>query len=615
MADQLTSNAAISWREWNESAFATARSEGKPLLLTLTATWCHWCHVMDQTSYSDGRVIERINSGFIPMRVDVDRRPDISRRYNQGGFPSVAALGHDGGLLAGRVYTPPEEMLELLERVTASFPEPPEPVASRSRPGPGGYPYGGAGESPDERVLRRLEELYDPLYGGFGREPKQPPWEGLRFFLDLYGRYGGKHYRKMVTDSLDGIIAGLYDEKDQGFFRYSVSRDWKVPHYEKMVVTNANLATLLLETYQLIRKPSYKKAAIGALHYLETTLYDGDSGLFASSQDAWEDFYRLPWKDRDTAEKPTVDRTAYTGWNAWAAGAFVKAAGVLGTASYRRVGVRTLENLWSQTWDQDTGLRHAVGGTGEQPLMLEDHVAFLRASLDLYQATADAVHLQRAVLVADCIDRLFGPAEGGYVDVAGAGSVGVPLSGDRPVLENSLLAEALVVLGCLTGDDSRQERAALALEAFEEVVSHASFLGSQPSRVVEEDEEALFMPAASAWARARRLLAAGPVHLFVVGRAGHPVSRRLRAAALGAYLPHRVLQVLDPETDRDRIRYMGFPLDNGPVENEPVLYACMNNMCLAPLRSPQEVRRLPSERPWANSPDYNWAAGPTSAGR
>ena len=577
------------------------------MLLTLTATWCHWCHVMDQTSYSDHRVIERINAGFIPMRVDVDRRPDISRRYNQGGFPSVAILDHEGGVLAGRVYSPPDEMLGLLEQVIARFPEPLASTSASPRKALGETPAGSASESPDEAILKRLEGIYDPQYGGFGLEPKQPPWEGLRLLLDLYGRSGEKRYRKMVTDSLDGIIAGLYDQKDQGFFRYSVSRDWKVPHYEKMVVTNANLAALLLETYQIIRKPAYKVAAAGALRYLETTLHDEDSGLFFSSQDAWEEFYRLPWKDRETAEKPTVDRTAYTGWNAWAAAAFIKAFGVLGDRSYLRTGTKALETLWSQAWDQEAGFRHAVGGTAGLPRMLEDHVAFLRAALDLYQATADGAYLQRAMQVADCIDRLFGPAEGGYVDVAVEASAGAPLSGDRPVLENSLLAEALVVLGCLTGDDSRLEGASQALRAFEGVAPRSSYLGPQASRVVEEDEEALFMPAASAWARARQFVAAGPVHLFVVGPAKHSDSRKLLAAGLGAYLPNRVVQLLDPETDGDRIRSEGFPLDK-----EPVLYACMNNMCLAPISSPQEVRRLPVERPWAHAMDPAWTEGSAS---
>ena len=596
MTTQDAEDTKVRWREWEEAAFAASREERKPLLLTLTATWCHWCHVMDETSYADSRVIERINSGFIPVRVDVDRRPDISRRYNQGGFPSVAILDDGGELLAGRVYAPPDEMLALLEQVIAHFPAP-VPAAPRQEPANTAR-RSDDDAAPDERVLRRLEELYDPRFGGFGLEPKQPPWEGLRFFLELYGRTGGERYLTMVTDSLDGIIAGLYDQKDQGFFRYSVSRDWKVPHYEKMLATNANLASLLLEAYQVTGKPAYAEAALGALEYLTRTLHDDDTGLFYSSQDAWEDFYRLPWKDRDRAEQPTVDRTAYTGWNSWAASAFIKASAVLGAPRYMRLGANTLETLWSRTWLGESGFLHTVGGPGDQPRILEDHVAFLRASLDLFQASGEAAYLGRATEVAAVIDRLFGPAEGGYLDVAAVGSPGdgTSLSGDRPALENSLLAEALVVLACLTGNAQYQERAALALRAFEAVVPDSSFVGPRPSRRVEEDEEALFLPAGSAWARARRLLSEGPVHLVVVGESGRPDSHGLLAAALKTYFPHRVVQRWDPAADRERIESLGFPLDA-----EPALYACMNGMCLAPIRSAREIERLPDERPW-NSP-------------
>ena len=93
---------SIPWREWSEDAFDAARAQGKPVLLTLGATWCHWCHVMDETAYADDRVIRLVNSGFIPVRVDVDQRPDISLRYNQGTYPSVAFLTGDGEFLAGR---------------------------------------------------------------------------------------------------------------------------------------------------------------------------------------------------------------------------------------------------------------------------------------------------------------------------------------------------------------------------------------------------------------------------------------------------------------------------------------------------------------------------------
>jgi len=96
---------AIRWRDWNEESFLAAKQEEKRILLTLTATWCHWCHVMDQTSYADPQVIDLVNSQFIPVKVDVDRRPDISRRYNQGGFPTGTfqgqELAEDGGQHAG----------------------------------------------------------------------------------------------------------------------------------------------------------------------------------------------------------------------------------------------------------------------------------------------------------------------------------------------------------------------------------------------------------------------------------------------------------------------------------------------------------------------------------
>ena len=173
------------------------------------------------------------------------------------------------------------------------------------------------------------------------------------------------------------------------------------------------------------------------------------------------------------------------------------------------------------------------------------------------------------------------------------------------MLENSLLAEALAVLACLTGDAAYQERAALALSAFETIVPDSSFLGDRPSRRVEEDEEALFLPAGSAWARARQMLAEGPVHLVVVGASGNPTAQSLMAAGLRAYLPHRVLQRLDPETDRERIESLGFPL-----EAEPALYACMNGMCLAPIRSVREVERLLGERPWKQFAALQQESGP-----
>ena len=285
---------AIPWLEWGEKAFRAARTEGKPVLLSLTATWCHWCHVMDQESYSDPHVAEMVNRWFIPVRVDVDQRPDLSARYNQGGFPSLAFLDTEGRVIAGRVYTHPEEMIKLLEQVWATYAEG-KCLAPANSDSPGS-PSHQDQSATQGLVGQRLEELYDTTFGGFGDEPKQPPWEGAQLLLSLYQQHGERKRREMICRTLDGIVGGLYDHRDGGFFRYSVSRDWRVPHYEKMLYTNARLASTLMLAFQVIGKRAYKNAASGTFNYLLTNLRDPSSGMFWASQDAEEEYYRLPWR-------------------------------------------------------------------------------------------------------------------------------------------------------------------------------------------------------------------------------------------------------------------------------------------------------------------------------
>ena len=596
--DQRVDVGHIQWREWNEETFTDARQQEKPILLTLTATWCHWCHVMDQTAYSHPQVIGLVNSQFIPVRVDVDQRPDISRRYNQGGFPSVAILNGEGELITGRVYTPAAEMVRLLEQVSSSYPE----TATQGLE-PENHPAGGSAllsgrdvqESPASQVFRRLQELYDPDFGGFGREPKQPPWEGLRFLLALYSRAGDRGVLEMVVKSLEGMRIGLYDHKDQGFFRYSVARDWKVPHYEKMLVTNANLASLYLEAYQVTGKTVYKNSSVGALDYLLATLYDNTRGAFYASQDAGEEYYRLPWKDREREPKPSIDLTFYSGWNALAAASLIRASGVVGSASYLQVATRVLDLLWNETWSAEQGLAHVVGGGRQQPPVLEDHLYFLRAMLILHQATGHQEHLRRAVAVVGWIRTSFGAPDGGFYDISQAStSSDLVLARDKPVLENSLLAEGLVTLSYLTGEEEYLTLARRTLETFEGTVPGSSYLGPKNSRRMEEDEELLFLPAGSAWGRAWDMLVSGPVHLVLIGSASDRQTRSLLSAALKTYAPHQIIQLLDPEKDGDRIADLGFPARSGPA-----LYACMGGMCMAPITTPKGVRELRASRPWA----------------
>ena len=584
-------NAGIAWREWDESAFQDASSEDKPVLLTLGATWCHWCHVMDQNAYSDQRVIDLINSRFIPVRVDVDQRPDISLRYNQGGYPSVAFLTGDGEFLAGRPYMPADEMVELLRQI--SFGE----LPSDSLSGPDNSTLvgnGTAGASVDA-VMERLSKLYDQQFGGFGVEPKQPPWEALGFLTARFGLTGDRAILRMVETTLQGMGQGIYDYKDQGFFRYSVSRDWKVPHYEKMLVSNANLLTAYLEAYQVTRKTTYRSVAEGILLYLLNTLFDREQGLFFASQDADEPYYQMSWKDRDGAAPPPIDRTIYSGWNALAARAMIQSAEALGKQGYQRQGTSILEKLWQESWTPDRGLSRREGDLrGDSPI-LGDQISFLRAWLEQFQSTGVPGNLERAVEIAETVQKLFGAPAGGCYDTTSPGSFEAALlPREQPTLDNAHWAEALLVLAELTGDSGYWDWAADTLRIFESVVPGRSYLGSHPSRRMEEDEEALFLPAGSAWGRARDMLNHLPVRLVLVGKSSRPRYRSLHRAALRVYAPHKVVLPLDSERDAERIRNLGFP-----PRDEAALYACMGDRCLAPITDASGVAEMARSRPWA----------------
>ena len=580
----------IAWRDWNEAAFQAARAEDKPVLLTLGATWCHWCHVMDRTSYSDPRVIDLVNAGFIPVRVDVDQRPDIALRYNQGGYPSVAFLSGEGRFLAGRPYTPPDEMAALLAQVASGEGVGRVEGAERETLSPGSD-----GGEPVEAVLDRLRELYDEEFGGFGMEPKQPPWEALRLLTARYSLTGDRSLLNMVETTLQGMWHGIYDRKDQGFFRYSVSRDWKVPHYEKMLVSNANLLMAYLEAFQLTRKRTYRNAAQGILSYLFGALFNHKDGLFFASQDADEPYYQMSWKDRDAAELPPIDRTFYAGWNALAANAIIRAADLFGRSARLRLASDILEKLWGERWSTTGGLPRIAGASHDATPVLADQVYFLGAWLALYQSTGRLEALARGVEVAETVQQLFGAPDGGCYDTTPPRSFEASLlPREQSALDNGHWAEALMVLSHLTDSGQYLERAGAALKKFEDSVPGRSYLGSQQSRRMEEDEEALFLPAGSAWGRAQDMLAQGPVRLVLVGDSSGPEYRRLHGAARQIYAPHRIVLPLDRQRDAERIGKLGFP-----PRQEPALYACMGDRCLAPVTTPRQVRELARSRPWA----------------
>jgi uncharacterized protein YyaL (SSP411 family) len=218
----------------------------------------------------------------------------------------------------------------------------------------------------------------------------------------------------------------------------------------------------------------------------------------------------------------------------------------------------------------------------------------LKAFLDLYEATGNPDTLGTAIQVMECIQKLFGAPDGGYHDVcdlsSGAGPAMQPI---LPLLENSLMAEALIRLSVLTDQPSLEQRARETLSLFRGVAPGSSYIGPPGLRRMEEDEEKLYLAAAPAWARAWDMLEHGAVHFVLVGTSSDSRTRRILGAALRVFAPYKVVQVLDPTEDAARVSELGFPIDASPA-----LYVCMSGMCLSPIHTPAQVRSLASEQPW-----------------
>jgi hypothetical protein len=224
----------ISWQEWGEEAFRLAQTLDVPILLSISAVWCHWCHVMDQTTFADPEVAALITAHFVPVRVDNDKRPDINARYNMGGWPTVAFLTPAGEILSGGTYMPAAAFKEALQRISDYYRDNKAEVQSRTvqmqeqrRQGQQ-LSLQSAGEltpSIPEQAYALATAAYDPQYGGFGDAPKFPQVDVIELAL---ARHEGISPVAGQVSALDMALktlramaqGGLYDHEVGGFFRY-----------------------------------------------------------------------------------------------------------------------------------------------------------------------------------------------------------------------------------------------------------------------------------------------------------------------------------------------------------------------------------------------------------
>ena len=607
----------VEWRPWGEDAFALAREQDKPLLVSVGYSACHWCHVMAHESFEDPATAAVMNERFVNVKVDREERPDVDAvtmdatmaMTGSGGWPTTVFMTPDGHPFYAGTYFPPEprhglpSFRQLLVAVSDAWHERRDDLArqaeqlvdavrKQSEVRPSSDPLTASILSEAEQGLARS---FEPAFGGFGGAPKFPPASALEFLL----RRGGESSLAIVCKTLDGMAAGgMYDLVGGGFHRYSVDDRWLVPHFEKMLYDNALLASAYLHAWVVTGDDRYRRVVEETLDYVvrELTL---EGGGLASAQDAdtngvegltytWEpggevpDEFLVPWEDgrgivrgeldtelRDRllelrAERPQPfrDDKAIASWNGLALAALAEAGYRLERNDWLAAAGQVAAFLLGPLTGADGSLlRSWRDGRTSGAAYLDDYANVAFGLLELHTATGDPRWLADARRLAlRAVDLFEDEENGGFFLSPVDGDARLPRSkdlDDNPIPSgNSMLAWVLLRLGRIWGDDELERLGAGVLR----------LVSSAMTRV----------PTGFGWALcALDLYLSPPRELAIVG----PVEAEVARAALRPFQPNTVIAV-GPVP--------GVPLLEGktPVEGKPAVYVCERFACRAPVTDP-----------------------------
>jgi uncharacterized protein YyaL (SSP411 family) len=508
----------VDWHPWGDEALAKARTEQKPIFLSIGYSACHWCHVMERESFENPAVAEVMNDHFVCIKVDREERPDLDDLYmdavqtltGRGGWPMSVWLTPDLEPFYGGTYFPPESrggmpgFVPLLKRIAELWREDRTGVVKQAGELAAELRRQAAVEAGDQvpgdtvvdAALAQLRRGFDARWGGFGPAPKFPQQMAVALILTR----GTAEDRAMALRTLDAMWAGgLYDHLGGGFARYSVDAQWLVPHFEKMLYDNAQLACCYLTAFQATGKPRYAQVARGTLDYLLRDLRD-PSGGFHSSEDADSEgeegkFYvftpeevrealgeadgarfcaafgitatgnfergtsvvhrfscppeaELPeeedqvlrerlrlWRDRRV--RPGKDDKVLAAWNGLALSALARGFQVLGDPRYLAAAEACAGFLRRELWREGRLLRVWRQGKAHTAGFLEDDAAVLEGLVDLFEAGFDPSWLRWAEELAEgMLVRFEDQAEGGFFSTE-AGQADL-LFRQKPGFDNAL---------------------------------------------------------------------------------------------------------------------------------------------------------------------------------
>jgi uncharacterized protein YyaL (SSP411 family) len=596
----MATESKVAWRDWSDEAFADAKTQDKPVLLGISAVWCHWCHVMDRGVagdpvhtgvYNNPQLADYINAHYIPIRVDNDQRPDINARYNMGGWPTTCFLTPDGDVIYGGTYLAPAQMRQLLPRIVDVWRDNKDELLAQVQEGrkEEAVVAGDGQQTTDEAsvivqlsssandiingVANNLVRNFDPKHGGLGNSQKFPMSDAWSLLLAVSSISGEQRLLDMTAQTLVAMgTKGMYDLVAGGWFRYSTTPDWSVPHFEKMLEDHARLLPPYLSAIQLLpdgeQKVTLQKVVRSSIEYLMNDMLHDETGLvyFAGSQDADEEYYMLSKDERAALEAPFIDWRLYTDWNALMVSALLQASIVLDEPKYAGIAKRIWHTLVTRCVNDDGSVRHSLDfGHGPKASsltgLLGDQASLALASMHIAQhdptLNADAITLARGMLA--CALRELSADDGGFHDSpANPDAKGMLKTRIKPIFDNCAIADALLLMSHLE-DEAAEEARETARETL------AAFL----------EEYKRYREHGSPYALAVMRAVQAPDEIMIVAKPEESVT--FIDVAHETYSPWRVVRVLDPVRDAEAIAKRGYP-----TKDLPAAFVCKGTTCSAP---------------------------------
>jgi uncharacterized protein YyaL (SSP411 family) len=656
----------VDWYPWGDEALARARAEDKPILLSIGYSACHWCHVMEHESFENPPIAALMNEHFVSIKVDREERPDLDSLYmmavqmmtGHGGWPMTVFLTPDGRPFYGGTYYPPEDRGPM-----AGFPRVLTAVAEAYRDKRDQLEASASNitnhlqqhfeHEPETGALnaallteaaRHLAGQFDRVNGGFGGAPKFPSPMAVELLLRIYSRTGAERALQMAEFTLDKMgRGGLYDQVGGGFHRYAVDAIWLVPHFEKMLYDNAQLAHVYTLAWQLTGEPFYRTIADETLSYVLAEMTSPDGGFY-STQDADSEgeegkFYvwtaselrevlgdedgervagllgvtergnfegsnvlsipnvsdRMTWRSEELAPLraklyearaqrvwPGRDEKILTAWNGMMLRAFATAAWVFDDERYAEAGRANARFVRDQLLADGRLLRTWKDGRAKLSGYLEDYANFIDGLLALYGATFEFEWLELATQLARTMIAEFHEA-GRFYDTGNSNEALVTRPRDAydsaTPSGNSVACDVLLRLAHLTGDTSFAQIATDVLAGLGQTASE------------------------NAHGYARLLcaldLAVGPTaEVAIVGDLTGDDTNRLLDELRDEFMPRTVIAAVAPG-DLDRQSEL-LPLFAGRemVGNAATAYVCINYACQLPTTDPavmlEQVRAITS---------------------